>query len=124
MAKDREFLLYHLDTGEDPACLRRGTLMMLAAHEVREIKPDFITFRCGMCGRDCKMQDVSDSGARLTVLGSIEGLVLKEFFLLLSSTGLAYRRCELSWVNGDQLGASFVRQKTKHGKQSTNDADN
>jgi hypothetical protein len=45
------------------------------------------------------------SGARLTVIdGSVQGLALKEFFLLLSSTGLAYRRCELAWVNGDQLG--------------------
>src|ERR1700753_883057 len=67
----------------------------------------------GTWRRDCKMQDVSETGARLIVEGSIEGLVLKEFFLLLSSTGLAYRRCELSWVNGDQLGASFVKQNLK-----------
>ena len=77
----------------------------------------------GTWRRDCKMVDVSDSGAKLTVLGSIEGLVLKEFFLLLSSTGLAYRRCELSWVNGDQLGASFVRQKTKQSKPAARDTD-
>jgi len=31
----------------------------------------------------------------------MQGLALKEFFLLLSSTGLAYRRCRLDWVNGD-----------------------
>jgi hypothetical protein len=42
----------------------------------------------------------ADSGARLSVEGSGEGLLLKEFFLLLSSTGLAYRRCQLAWVNG------------------------
>jgi hypothetical protein len=36
-----------------------------------------------------------------------EGLHLKEFVLLLSSTGLAYRRCELAWVNGDQIGAKI-----------------
>jgi hypothetical protein len=29
-------------------------------------------------------------------------LNLKEFFLLLSSTGLAFRRCELDWINGDR----------------------
>src|SRR5262249_8714585 len=51
--------------------------------------------------RDCIMEDVSEMGAKLTVDGSVEGLALKEFFLLLSSTGLAYRRCELAWVNGD-----------------------
>ena len=38
---------------------------------------------------------------------SIQGLVLKEFFLLLSSSGLAYRRCELAWVNGDEIGVKF-----------------
>ena len=45
---------------------------------------------------------------------------LKEFFLLLSSTGLAYRRCELSWVNGDQIGVTFLKQgekKKKGGKR-------
>jgi hypothetical protein len=41
------------------------------------------------------MIDVSQTGARLLIEGSLEGLDLKEFFLLLSSTGLAYRRCEL-----------------------------
>jgi hypothetical protein len=46
MPSDQEFLLYPLDTGEDPACLDCGTLMMVAEHEVREAKPDFITFRC------------------------------------------------------------------------------
>jgi hypothetical protein len=55
----------------------------------------------GTWRRACKMEDVSDSGAKLTVEGSVEGLRLKEFFLLLSSTGLAYRRCELVWLNGD-----------------------
>lgn len=43
----------------------------------------------------------------------MQGLNLKEFFLLLSSTGLAYRRCELDRVNGDQMGVSFLRQRGK-----------
>ena len=29
MTSDQEFLLYPLDTGEDPACLDCGALMML-----------------------------------------------------------------------------------------------
>src|SRR5712671_5903583 len=49
----------------------------------------------GTWRRDCMMVDVSQTGARLRVEGSLEGLDLKEFFLLLSSTGLAYRRCKL-----------------------------
>jgi hypothetical protein len=40
MPGDQEFLLYPLDTGDDPACLDCGTLMMVAGHEVREAKPD------------------------------------------------------------------------------------
>jgi hypothetical protein len=67
----------------------------------------------GTWRRDCMMEDVSETGARLTVAGSVEGLNLKEFFLLLSSTGLAYRRCELAWINGDQLGATFLKQGDK-----------
>jgi tRNA(Ile2) C34 agmatinyltransferase TiaS len=54
MPSDQEFLLYPLDTGEDPACLDCGTLMMVAGHEVRDAKPDFITFRCKRCGRSEK----------------------------------------------------------------------
>jgi PilZ domain-containing protein len=64
----------------------------------------------GTWRRDCTMEDVSETGAKLTVEGSVEGLHLKEFLLLLSSTGLAYRRCELAWVNGDQIGVSFLKQ--------------
>jgi predicted RNA-binding Zn-ribbon protein involved in translation (DUF1610 family) len=54
MSKDQDFLLYPLDTGEDPVCLGCGALMTLAAHEAREAKPDFITFRCPNCGRSEK----------------------------------------------------------------------
>jgi hypothetical protein len=54
----------------------------------------------------------------MTVEGSIQGLPLKEFFLLLSSTGLAYRRCELAWVNGEEIGVNFLKnsKKKKAGK--------
>ena len=54
MPSKQEFLLYPLDTGEDPACLGCGAIMMLAGHEVREMEPDFITFRCEKCGRSEK----------------------------------------------------------------------
>jgi tRNA(Ile2) C34 agmatinyltransferase TiaS len=50
-ARDQHFLLYPLDTGEDPVCLGCGTQMTVAGHEARETKPDFITFRCPKCGR-------------------------------------------------------------------------
>ena len=70
----------------------------------------------GTWRRDCTMEDISEIGAKLTVEGSVEGLNLKEFFLLLSSTGLAYRRCELAWVNGDQIGVNFLRTGDKKKK--------
>ncbi len=70
----------------------------------------------GTWRRDCTMEDISETGAKLTVEGSVEGLHLKEFFLLLSSTGLAYRRCELAWVNGDQIGVNFLKQADKKRK--------
>lgn len=70
----------------------------------------------GTWRRDCTMEDVSDTGAKLTIDGSVEGLHLKEFFLLLSSTGLAYRRCELAWVNGDQIGVNFLKVGDKKKK--------
>lgn len=73
----------------------------------------------GTWRRDCTMEDVSEGGAKLTIEGSIEGLHLKEFFLLLSSTGLAYRRCELVWVNGDQIGVNFLKVGDKKKKART-----
>lgn len=70
----------------------------------------------GTWRRDCTLQDISDSGARLSVNGSFEGLELKEFFLLLSSRGLVYRRCRLIRLNGDEIGVEFLtsgRRKTR-----------
>ena len=65
----------------------------------------------GTWRRDCQLNSISDTDATLTVEGSIQGLNLKEFFLLLSSTGLAYRRCELVRVNGTDMDIHFLRGK-------------
>ena len=72
----------------------------------------------GTWRRECMMEDISEIGAKLKVEGAVEGLHLKEFFLLLSSTGLAYRRCELTWVNGDQIGVSFLKPSDKKKKSN------
>ena len=77
----------------------------------------------GTWRRDCKLNAISDTDAILTVDGSIQGLNLKEFFLLLSSTGLAYRRCELAWVNGDQIGVNFLKQGDKKKKAAKRGAE-
>jgi len=85
--------------------------------------PDRVTFSRGyeVCimgidgtwRRDCLLNAISDNDAILTVDGSIQGLNLKEFFLLLSSTGLAYRRCELVRVNGAEIDIQFLKGKNR-----------
>src|ERR1700733_8379465 len=63
--------------------------------------------------RDCLFTAISDIDACLTVESSIQGLNLKEFFLLLSSTGLAYRRCELVRVKGTVMDIQFLRGRDR-----------
>jgi hypothetical protein len=78
----------------------------------------------GTWRRDCQLNAISDIDAALTVEGSIQGLNLKEFFLLLSSTGLAYRRCELVRVNGAEMDIHFLRGKqTKKRRGASSNAD-
>ncbi|MET4042074.1 PilZ domain-containing protein [Bradyrhizobium sp. RT6a] len=67
----------------------------------------------GTWRRSCTIKDVSETSATLQVETSIEGLPLAEFFLLLSCTGLAYRRCQLDGVNGEEISVNFLRQKQK-----------
>jgi hypothetical protein len=62
----------------------------------------------GKWSRDCFMVDASATGARLTIDGSLAGQDFREFFLLLSSTGLVYRRCRTVRHAGDQIGIEFV----------------
>jgi len=71
----------------------------------------------GTWRRNCLLKAVSANDADLTLEGSIEGLNLKEFFLLLSSTGLAYRRCELIKVNGADIEIRFLKTKGAKGKK-------
>jgi hypothetical protein len=73
----------------------------------------------GTWRRPCTIDDISDGGAKLTIGDSIQGLPLKEFFLVLSSTGLAYRHCRLIWVNGDQIGVSFDNRGKKPKKSAS-----
>src|SRR5690348_7660281 len=63
----------------------------------------------GTWQRDCRIGDVSDSGAKLIVQGSIVGVDMREFFLVLTSTGNAHRRCERIWLNGDEIGVRFLK---------------
>ncbi len=63
----------------------------------------------GTWQRDCKIDDISDTGARLTVRGSLAGIDVQEFFLALTASGNAHRRCERIWLNGDEIGVRFLR---------------
>jgi hypothetical protein len=76
----------------------------------------------GTWRRDCQLKAISDNDALLTLEGSIQGLNLKELFLLLSSTGLAYRRCELVRVNGSEMDIQFLKGKGKKKKASVSPA--
>ena len=75
----------------------------------------------GTWRRRCVLLDVSNTGARIEVEGTLDVLQAKEFFMLLSSTGLAYRRCELVWIDGTTAGVHFVAangKKPPAGKQT------
>ncbi|HVX76185.1 MAG TPA: PilZ domain-containing protein [Bradyrhizobium sp.] len=76
----------------------------------------------GTWRRNCLLNAISDTDAVLTVDGSVQGLNLKEFFLLLSSTGLAYRRCELIRINGAEMDIQFLQGKNKKKGPSAQDA--
>lgn len=67
----------------------------------------------GTWRRKCLLLDVSATGARLEVEGLLDVLQAGEFFLLLSSTGLAFRRCELIRVDGCEVGVRFVATDKK-----------
>ena len=70
----------------------------------------------GTWRRSCVLLDASATGARLEVDGSLEVLQAHEFFLILSSTGLAFRRCELVRVAGAEVGVRFITGKKPKGK--------
>lgn len=69
----------------------------------------------GTWQRDCRIGDVSDTGAKLTIRGSIKDIDTHEFFLMLSPTGNAFRRCERIWVNGDEVGVRFLKELSADG---------
>lgn len=63
----------------------------------------------GTWQRECRIGDVSDTGAKLKVRGSLDTIDTKEFFLVLSPTGKAFRRCERIWISGSEFGVRFLK---------------
>jgi PilZ domain len=70
----------------------------------------------GTWRRSCILLDISKTGAKLEVEGPVNVLQAKEFFLVLSSTGLAFRRCELIWIDGAQIGIHFIAKDSRKAK--------
>ena len=66
----------------------------------------------------CEVYDVSDGGARLVVCGPMNGQQLQEFFLVFPGNGLTYRRCELRWCKGDNIGVKFIKTNSKKKRQA------
>jgi len=60
--------------------------------------------------RECYIEVISQTGAKITVQGSVENLKLNEFFLMLSAVGNAHRKCELVYVKGDEIGVRFLEK--------------
>jgi hypothetical protein len=50
---------------------------------------------------------------------SFEGLNLKDFFLQLSTPGLAFRCCELIRVDGSEIGVTFADGPDNRGKKTS-----
>jgi PilZ domain len=72
----------------------------------------------GTWRRACHLVDVSSTGARLEIEGTTDVLRAKEFFLVLSSTGLAFRRCEMVWIDGSTVGIRFLVNNKNGNKRS------
>ena len=58
----------------------------------------------GFAKRDCKVVDISKSGARIAISGAIE--LPRQFNLAFASST---RPCELVWRNGTMAGVKFLK---------------
>ena len=66
----------------------------------------------GTSYQDVTLLDVSDQGARFSVDGALAPSMTKEFFLVLTSSANAYRRCEVIWINGTHVGCGFKGRRS------------
>jgi hypothetical protein len=58
----------------------------------------------GFAKRDCKIVDISESGARLAISGKTE--LPSRFSIAFASTA---RPCQLVWRNGTMAGVKFLK---------------
>jgi hypothetical protein len=71
----------------------------------------------GTWQRACRIGNISDSGARLHIIDSMDGLETGEFFLMLSARGNAFRRCARVWLRGDELGVRVLKDRPRLSKE-------
>jgi hypothetical protein len=62
----------------------------------------------GAWDRDCRVIDVSDTGAKIAVEPAAD--LPADFMLALSAQGKASRRCHVMWVNEGEIGVVFERR--------------
>jgi hypothetical protein len=62
----------------------------------------------GSWNRDCRVLDVSQTGAKLAFEKATE--LPEDFILVLSQQGNAMRRCRVVWAAGREMGVRFERQ--------------
>jgi len=67
----------------------------------------------GTWSRVCVLKDISATGAKLEVEGSTDVLTSREVFQVLSSTCLAFRGCQLVWLEGPAAGGHCIHDKRK-----------
>ena len=85
---------------------------MVAANKKREARkslhqPGWVTLDGGFAARQCVVQDLSSSGAKITLDdGSMLAGKLRLAFSRDARTG---RSCEVVWRRGKSLGVKFVR---------------
>ena len=86
---------------------------MTAANKKREARkslhqPGWVTLDGGFAARQCVVQDLSSSGAKITVEDDASVLAgsLRLAFSRDARTG---RRCEVVWRRGKSFGVKFVR---------------
>jgi hypothetical protein len=84
------------------AANRRGSIRRAIGYGAKIVATD------GSWDRDCRVLDVSDSGAKLAV--DQPRALPRDFFLALSTHGKAARRCHVVWTADREIGVKFERQ--------------
>lgn len=63
---------------------------------------------------NCRVDDISASGAKLKIFGHLNARMrTEEFFLLMTADGKVKRRAKLVWENSSELGVQFIRAKER-----------